>query len=159
MMDTFLQPLIDDLKVLATTGIPAVRWDNDQLVKFTMRAHLVVVSGDMPAISKVRSNMNTEDLQADYLPMTLSDNALQGDKQQSPLPMLYIALNSTCQGCGYHVLSLHRRARKDTEAISIYRLATQGEPRHQEDSYMAKEVPGCNPQEDSAGKTRDKWRG
>lgn len=66
MMDTFLKPLIDDLKVLATTGIPAVRWDDDQLVKFTMRAHLVVVSGDMPAISKVRSNMNTEDLQADY---------------------------------------------------------------------------------------------
>lgn len=53
MIDTFLQPLIDDLRKLAGEGIPAVRWEGDTLVKFRMKAHVLVVSGDMPAISKV----------------------------------------------------------------------------------------------------------
>lgn len=53
MIDTFLQPLVDDLRELASDGVPAVRWEGDSLVKFSMKAHVIVVSGDMPAISKV----------------------------------------------------------------------------------------------------------
>jgi hypothetical protein len=52
-MDSFLWPLIEDLRTMATTGVPAKRWTANKLVNFTMRAHLVVISGDMPAIAKV----------------------------------------------------------------------------------------------------------
>lgn len=53
LVDTFLQPLVDDLRTLALEGVTAVRWVGENLVPFTMRAHLLVVIGDMPAISKV----------------------------------------------------------------------------------------------------------
>jgi hypothetical protein len=39
--------------MLATSGVKARRWVDGKLVSFMMKAHLVVVSGDMPAISKV----------------------------------------------------------------------------------------------------------
>ena len=56
-MDSFLWPLIEDLRALATTGIDARRWIDGKLQSFTMRAHLILVSGDMPAISKVRAEL------------------------------------------------------------------------------------------------------
>lgn len=52
-MDSFLWPLIQDLEVLATSGVKARRWVDGELVSFMMKAHFVVISGDMPAISKV----------------------------------------------------------------------------------------------------------
>lgn len=54
-IDSFLRPLVDDLRILATEGIRCSRWDpiNYSMRGFTLRAHLVVVIGDMPAISKV----------------------------------------------------------------------------------------------------------
>lgn len=52
-IDSFLFPLIEDLKRLAIPGIPAHRWIGDELVGFQLRGHLVLLNGDMPAISKV----------------------------------------------------------------------------------------------------------
>ena len=54
-MDSFLWPLIEDLERLATTGVSAKRWVDNKLADFTMRGHLVIISGDMPAIAKVGS--------------------------------------------------------------------------------------------------------
>jgi hypothetical protein len=53
-IDSFLWPLIQDLERLATVGVIARRWINGRLADYQMRAHLIVISGDMPAISKVR---------------------------------------------------------------------------------------------------------
>jgi hypothetical protein len=45
---------MEDLRRLATCGVNAKRWDGEgRFEDFTMKAHLIVVSGDMPAISKV----------------------------------------------------------------------------------------------------------
>jgi hypothetical protein len=52
-LDTFLFPLVEDLKKLAVQGVPARRWQDGKLDAFTLRAHLVLMSGDMPAIAKV----------------------------------------------------------------------------------------------------------
>jgi hypothetical protein len=59
LMDTFLQSLIDDLQTLATEGVKAVRWDEGHLLPSTMKAHLLLVMGDMPTQSKVRISTNT----------------------------------------------------------------------------------------------------
>lgn len=59
-IDSFLQPLVDDLRILAVKGVPALRWNlsasttEDTLVPFQLRAHLLTFTGDMPAIAKVR---------------------------------------------------------------------------------------------------------
>jgi hypothetical protein len=52
-LDTFLYPLVQDLRTLAIDGILTHRWSGDELVSFRMRGHLLLVTGDMPAISKV----------------------------------------------------------------------------------------------------------
>lgn len=52
-IDSFLWSLIQDLERLATVGVNARRWINGRLVDYQMRAHLIVISGHMPAISKV----------------------------------------------------------------------------------------------------------
>lgn len=57
-MNSFLWPLIEDLMTLATTGVPAKRWVGNRLVDFTILAHLVLISGDMPAIAKVPLSVN-----------------------------------------------------------------------------------------------------
>jgi hypothetical protein len=61
-IDSFLQPLVDDLRLLAVDGVPAKRWTTlgqggpEVLVDFTLRAHLLTFTGDMPAVSKVSSD-------------------------------------------------------------------------------------------------------
>ncbi|KAJ9095019.1 hypothetical protein QFC21_005812 [Naganishia friedmannii] len=52
VLDSFLWPLLEDLEILAGVGFPAQRWIGDKQQAFNLRAHLIVVSGDMPAISK-----------------------------------------------------------------------------------------------------------
>lgn len=56
-IDSFLRPLLEDLEILAGKGVACSRWDVEEGIfrDFTLRAHLVVVIGDMPAISKVSS--------------------------------------------------------------------------------------------------------
>jgi hypothetical protein len=56
-IDSFLRPLLDDLEILAGKGVTSSRWDVEEGIfkNFTLRAHLVVVIGDMPVISKVSS--------------------------------------------------------------------------------------------------------
>jgi hypothetical protein len=55
--DSFLQPLLHDLKVLATDGVDAKEYDavtgrlGDET--FKLRAHLITICGDMPAVAKV----------------------------------------------------------------------------------------------------------
>jgi hypothetical protein len=60
-LDSFLEPLFQDLRILATDGVRAERWVHAgparHLVDFTLRAHLLTMSGDMPAVSKVRLMM------------------------------------------------------------------------------------------------------
>jgi hypothetical protein len=56
-IDSFLEPLMEDLKTLAVEGVSAQRWVGEgraqELQDFRLRAHLLTVSGDMPAIAKV----------------------------------------------------------------------------------------------------------
>ncbi|KAJ9118604.1 hypothetical protein QFC22_003824 [Naganishia vaughanmartiniae] len=49
-MASYLQPLIESLRILACEGVEASHPDGQP---FTLKAHLITVSGDMPAISKV----------------------------------------------------------------------------------------------------------
>lgn len=54
--DSFLQPLLHDLKVLATDGVDAKEYDatTGRLADgtFKLRAHLITICGDMPAVAK-----------------------------------------------------------------------------------------------------------
>ncbi|KAJ9092704.1 hypothetical protein QFC20_007305 [Naganishia adeliensis] len=56
-IDSFLEPLIHDLRKLAVEGESAQRWEkigqHETLNTFRLRAHLLTVSGDMPAEAKV----------------------------------------------------------------------------------------------------------
>ncbi|KAJ9095016.1 hypothetical protein QFC21_005809 [Naganishia friedmannii] len=54
LFDSFLQPLIEDFKVLATEGIEAFQHEEESasLQPFTLRGHLLTVTGNMPAVSK-----------------------------------------------------------------------------------------------------------
>lgn len=61
-IDSFLQPLPDDMEILATTGTQAMRWvervnpqqqTTQSSEEFTLRAYILSVSGDMPAIAKL----------------------------------------------------------------------------------------------------------
>jgi hypothetical protein len=67
-LDSFLQPLIDELKTLATVGVPARTWmysadrGHDTLQPFTLRAHLLSMLGDMPAVAKVRTILTVQAL-------------------------------------------------------------------------------------------------
>jgi hypothetical protein len=54
-LDTFVLPLVEDLRLLATTGVAARRWVDGKLMAFQRRAHLILANGDMPACAKVRS--------------------------------------------------------------------------------------------------------
>lgn len=55
--DSFLQPLLHDLKILATYGVEAREYDagTGRLIEgtFQLRAHAITVCGDMPAVAKV----------------------------------------------------------------------------------------------------------
>jgi hypothetical protein len=53
--DSFLKPLLEDLTTLATEGILAYQYDDlsGRLKPFQLKAHLLTVTGDMPAVSKV----------------------------------------------------------------------------------------------------------
>jgi hypothetical protein len=50
-LDTFLQPLVDELKLLSIDGVPAVDASRGN-EKFRLRAHLVLVTGDGRAVAK-----------------------------------------------------------------------------------------------------------
>ena len=49
-MNSFMIPVVDELKLLEV-GVPA--WDAHQQVEFKLRAHLIMVQGDSPAMAKV----------------------------------------------------------------------------------------------------------
>lgn len=59
--DSFLQPLLHDLKTLATDGVEAREYDpqagclTEQT--FQLRAHVITVCGDMPAVAKVSNGL------------------------------------------------------------------------------------------------------
>lgn len=56
--DSFLRPLYDELKVLAGQGVECRRYlpESAKLSEmFTLRAHVITVTGDMPAVAKVSS--------------------------------------------------------------------------------------------------------
>ncbi|KAJ9114449.1 hypothetical protein QFC20_001593 [Naganishia adeliensis] len=59
-IDSFLEPLIHDLRKLAVEGESAQRWEkigqHETLNTFRLRAHLLTVSGDMPSEAKVCEN-------------------------------------------------------------------------------------------------------
>ncbi|KAJ9092598.1 hypothetical protein QFC20_007327 [Naganishia adeliensis] len=59
-IDSFLEPLIHDLRKLAVEGVTAQRWEkigqHETLNAFWLRAHLLTVSGDMPAEAKQQAN-------------------------------------------------------------------------------------------------------
>jgi hypothetical protein len=83
-IDSFLQPLVDDLRILAVDGVPAQRWIHDEssgteiMRDFTLKAHLLTFTGDMPAVAKVsqRRRSKVQVLNA----CCTSDYALSGDK-------------------------------------------------------------------------------
>lgn len=56
-IDSFLEPLINDLRLLAVDGVPTQRWmsfgEQQTLTDFNLRTHLLTVSGVMPAEVKV----------------------------------------------------------------------------------------------------------
>jgi hypothetical protein len=52
-LDSFLYPLVEDLQKLALEGVAARRWAGGEVVSFRLRAHLILINGDMPAIAKV----------------------------------------------------------------------------------------------------------
>lgn len=54
--DSFMQPLLEELQILAGAGVECRRYlPGPQTLSdiFTLRAHLITVTGDMPAVSKV----------------------------------------------------------------------------------------------------------
>jgi hypothetical protein len=54
--DTFLWPLLKELEILATTGVKCRKIQpltGALSESFDLRAHLISVTGDMPAVSKV----------------------------------------------------------------------------------------------------------
>lgn len=56
--DSFLRPLLDELKLLAGKGVECRRYLPESLTLsdvFTLRAHVITVTGDMPAVAKVSS--------------------------------------------------------------------------------------------------------
>lgn len=50
-MDTYLRPLVEELKILQQ-GVPDV-WNGDTRKMFTLKAHLCTISGDTPARDKI----------------------------------------------------------------------------------------------------------
>lgn len=54
--DSFLVPLLEELRQLATKGVDPYQYVEgvEGLQSFRLRAHLITVTGDMPAIAKVR---------------------------------------------------------------------------------------------------------
>lgn len=54
-IDTFLRPLLDELKLLFN-GIDDVL-DGSTGQRFKLRAHIVIVTGDLPAVSKLTGTM------------------------------------------------------------------------------------------------------
>lgn len=65
--DSFLLPLLQDLKLLATEGVDAKEYDplsgRLKAETFRLRAHLITVCGDMPALAKVRDLSSLSDSQ------------------------------------------------------------------------------------------------
>lgn len=56
--DSFLRPLFDELEVLAGQGVECRRYLPEAASLsdlFTLRAHVITVTGDMPAVAKVSS--------------------------------------------------------------------------------------------------------
>lgn len=51
VFSSFFDHLLADLNLLSTTGVRA--YDGDRNVYFQLRAHLTVVTGDMPAVAKL----------------------------------------------------------------------------------------------------------
>jgi hypothetical protein len=49
-MHSYLQPMIESLRMLACEGVDATGEDG---TTYTLRAHLLTISGDMPSQSKV----------------------------------------------------------------------------------------------------------
>ncbi|KAJ9095930.1 hypothetical protein QFC20_006531 [Naganishia adeliensis] len=60
-IDSFLQPLVDDLRILAVDGVSAERWIYDEasrtdvMTNFRLKAHLLTFTGDMPAVAKMNA--------------------------------------------------------------------------------------------------------
>lgn len=53
-IDTFLRPLIDEMKLLFN-GIDVL--DGSTGERFTLRAHIALVTGDLPALSKLTGTL------------------------------------------------------------------------------------------------------
>jgi hypothetical protein len=92
-MDSFLIPLLEELRVLACDGVEAVRvLPGRPSARIHFRAHVISVSGDMPAVAKVsemQASVNTN-----LPPLTISGvtaDELQGSQRNSALQMLYYA--------------------------------------------------------------------
>ena len=51
-INSFLRPLVDELKLLSNSEIPNV-YDAASNSEFTLRAHLCLISGDLPIIAKM----------------------------------------------------------------------------------------------------------
>lgn len=52
--DTFLEPLLQDLRSLATEGFAAFEFDRatQKMIPFRLKGHLLIVTGDMPYSSR-----------------------------------------------------------------------------------------------------------
>jgi hypothetical protein len=66
-LDSVLQPLVDELEILAAEGVAAKHGVHDTAINdhviedFRLKARLIGVSGDMPAIAEVRLNAEPQD--------------------------------------------------------------------------------------------------
>lgn len=79
-IDSYLQPLMSDLKILAIEGVPAFRWIDGELQPFRLRGHLVLVCGDMPAVAKVWRNRGNHVICVHADRSLMTDDALQVDR-------------------------------------------------------------------------------
>lgn len=60
-LNSFLFPLVQDLKKLAVEGVACRKWEERTLINFTLRGHLILVNGDMPAVVKVGIRLSRRD--------------------------------------------------------------------------------------------------
>ncbi|KAJ9111247.1 hypothetical protein QFC22_006547 [Naganishia vaughanmartiniae] len=127
-MDSFLWPLIEDLRKLATAGVKARRWEGGRLVDYLMRAHLIVISGDMPAISKL---MNFKSIGAIFPCRWCKMRAIRPGEAGQEYGKYYLTTKTAndTNNVKYNALPLrtHQEIMRDVEAIRSCRTKASQE--------------------------------
>lgn len=85
---SYLQPLMESLRQLACEGHQGEMWDGSL---YTLRAHVITISGDMPAIAKVRLPVC---FFYQAYPNRISTYEVQGTQRDLPVSLLQDRGNS-----------------------------------------------------------------